>query len=394
LTTEDPDLRGAAFETRAIHAGQAIDPHTGSVVTPIFQTSIYASEDVDTDRGFTYGRTGNPTRLALETCLASLEGAVAGFCFGSGVAAEDAALRLLRPGDHLVVPDDFYGGTYRLLTGLWEPLGVTFSPAPLTGPAWAEALEAAWRPSTRMVWIESPTNPRLGIVDIAAVAGFARQRGALCVVDNTLASPWLQQPLALGADLVVHSTTKYIGGHSDVIGGFVGVGGTGPADLAAQIALTQRGAGSVPGPFDCFLTLRGVKTLALRMERHCANAAAVAAMLDAHPAVSRVYYPGLASHPGHDLAARQMRGFGGMVSLVLANGEHAAKRFCAGLRLFALAGSLGGVESIVSHPASMSHSSMRGTELAMDPAVVRLSVGLEGVDDLVADLRGALDPLG
>jgi len=290
-----------AFETRAIHAGQEPDPATGAVTVPIYQTSLFVQEDVERDRGWFYSRTGNPTRSALERCLSSLEGATHGFCFASGLAAEDAALRLLRPGDHLLVSRDLYGGTYRLLRRVWEDGGLSFTPADLTDPA---SVDAAWRAETRMVWIESPTNPRLQIVDIAAVAGAARERGAWTVVDNTLASPYLQRPLGLGADVVVHSTTKYLGGHSDVLGGFAG---TNDGELAARLQLVQVAAGAVPGPVDTFLILRGVKTLAVRMERHCTNAAAVAEFLARHPAVSEVLYPGLPSHPGHAVAARDRK---------------------------------------------------------------------------------------
>jgi cystathionine gamma-synthase len=376
-----------AFETRAIHVGQEPDPQTGAVNVPIYQTSTFISDDVDRTRGWTYSRGGNPTRAALERCLASLEGADHGFAYGSGLAAEDAVLRLLRPGDHVVVPDDLYGGTYRLLARVWEPAGVAFSPTDLSDPA---ALDAAWRDTTRLLWVESPTNPRLTIVDIAAVARQAHERDAWCAVDNTFASPYLQRPLELGADVVVHSTTKYLGGHSDVLGGFLGTSDEG---LAERFALLQNATGPVPGPFDCFLVLRGVKTLALRMERHCANARAVAGMLLDHPAVAAVNYPGLRHHPGHELAARQMSDFGGIVSFTLAGGGGAAREFCARTRIFALGGSLGGVESLVSYPPTMSHFPMEGTDLAADPALVRLSVGVEAAVDLLADLHQALDGL-
>jgi len=380
----DAFLERLAFETRAIHVGQEPDPATGAVAVPIYQTSLFVQEDVERDRGWFYSRTGNPTRAALETCIASLEGGAHGFCFASGVAAEDAALRLLRPGDHLVVSRDLYGGTYRLLRRVWEDGGLSFSPADLSDP---DAVDAAWRDETRMVWVESPTNPRLEIVDIAAVAELARERGAWTVVDNTLASPYLQRPLGLGADVVVHSTTKYLGGHSDVLGGFAGTSDDG---VAERLGLLQAATGAVPGPIDAFLILRGVKTLAVRMERHCANAGAVAEFLAGHPAVSEVFYPGLPAHPGHELAARQMSGFGGMVSFTLAGGEGAAKAVCAATKLFALGGSLGGVESLISYPPTMSHFPMQGTDLAADPALVRLSVGIEGAADLIADLDQAL----
>jgi cystathionine gamma-synthase len=384
----DAFLERLAFETRAIHVGQEPDPATGAVSVPIYQTSLFVQEDVERDRGWFYSRTGNPTRAALERCISSLEGAAHGFCFASGVAAEDAALRLLRPGDHLVVSRDLYGGTYRLLRRVWEDGGLSFSPADLSDRA---AVDAAWRNETRMVWVESPTNPRLQIVDIAAVAGLARERGAWTVVDNTLASPYLQRPLGLGADVVVHSTTKYLGGHSDVLGGFAGTSDDG---LAERLQLLQAATGAVPGPVDAFLILRGVKTLAVRMERHCANAAAVAEFLTGHPAVGEVFYPGLPAHPGHDLATRQMSGFGGMVSFTLSAGEAAAKAVCAATKLFALGGSLGGVESLISYPPTMSHFPMQGTELAADPALVRLSVGIEGAADLIADLDQALAAAG
>ncbi len=380
-------VEALAFETRAIHAGQEPDLATGAVSVPIYQTSLFVQDDVDRDKGWFYSRTGNPTRAALERCIASLEGAGHGFCYGSGVAAEDAVLRLLRPGDHLVVSRDLYGGTYRLLRRVWEDGGLSFTPADLTDPS---AVEAAWRSETKMVWVESPTNPLLQIVDIAAVAAAARERGALTVVDNTLASPYLQQPLALGADIVVHSTTTYLGGHSDALGGW---GGTSDGGLAERLELLQAATGPVPGPLDAFLILRGVKTLPVRMERHCTNAAAVAEFLAGHSGVRAVHYPGLPSHPGHDLAAKQMSGFGGMVSFRLAGGEAAARAVCAGTRLFALGGSLGGVESLISYPPTMSHFPMQGTELAADPALVRLSVGIEAAADLVADLDRALASL-
>jgi cystathionine gamma-synthase len=387
LPDGDAGVEGLAFETRAIHAGQEPDPATGAVTVPIYQTSLFVQDDVDAERTWFYSRTGNPTRAALERCIASLEGAAHGFCFGSGVAAEDAVLRLLRPGDHLVVSRDLYGGTYRLLRRIWEDGGLSFTPADLTDQS---AVDAAWREETRMVWVETPTNPRLQIVDIGAVASLAREREATTVVDNTLASPYLQRPLGLGADVVVHSTTKYLGGHSDVIGGWVG---TSSDALAERVGLIQQGAGAVPGPMDAFLILRGVKTLAVRMERHCANAGAVAGFLAGHPAVAAVLYPGLASHPGHDLAAKQMSGFGGMLSFTLAGGEAAAKQVCAATRLFALGGSLGGVESLISCPPAMSHFPMQGTELAADPALVRLSVGIEAATDRIADLDQALATL-
>ena len=373
------------FETRAIHAGQSPDEATGAVVTPIYTASTFAQEEVGVHRGYEYSRTGNPTRTALERCLASLEGAAAGFAFASGMAAEDAVLRLLPAGSHVVIPDDAYGGTYRLVSQVFGPAGLQFTPADLTDRA---AIEEAWRPETRLLWVESPTNPVLSIVDIAAAARFARERGARCVVDNTFATPYLQRPIELGADIVVHSTTKYLGGHSDVVGGFVGVADVG---LAAHIGYLQNAVGAVPGPFDCYLVLRGLKTLALRMERHCTNAAAIVEMLERHPAVGHVRYPGSPTHPGHEVAARQMSGFGGMVSFTAAGGEDAALRIVASTRLFTLAESLGAVESLIEHPARMTHASVADSKLAVDPSLIRLSVGLETAADLVADLRQALD---
>ena len=375
------------FETRAIHDGQEPDPSTGAIVTPIYQTSTFVQSKVGEHQGFEYSRTGNPTRSALERCLASLEGADHGLAFASGMAAEDAILRLLSPGDHVMIPNDAYGGTYRLVARVYQPVGIDFSAVDMTR---ADACTEAWRGETKLVWIETPTNPLLRVIDIAAVASLAHERGALVVVDNTFATPYLQQPIALGADIVVHSTTKYLGGHSDVVGGFAA---TNDAGTAERLAFLQNAAGAVPGPFDCWLVLRGVKTLAIRMERHCANARAVAAMLEHHPAVGRVYYPGLAGNPGHDTATRQMRDFGGMVSFTLAAGEDAALELVARTRVFSLGESLGAVESLIEHPARMTHASVADSPLAVDPALVRLSVGLEHVDDLIADLRHALDAL-
>ncbi|HLF99910.1 MAG TPA: cystathionine gamma-synthase [Acidimicrobiia bacterium] len=386
MTDRDPSaFDDAGFETRAIHVGQDPDPTTGAVIVPIYQTSTYAQDAVGVHKGYEYARTGNPTRTALERCVASLEGAARGLAFASGMAAEDAVWRLLSPGDHVVIPHDAYGGTYRLAKRVHEALGVAHTPVDLSDP---DALAAAWRDHTRMVWIETPTNPLLGIVDIHAVASFAHERDALCVVDNTFATPYLQRPLAHDADVVVHSATKYLGGHSDVVGGFVALNDDA---LAERLAFLQNAVGAVPGPFDCFLVLRGVKTLALRMDRHCANAAEVAFMLAEHERVDRVLYPGLADHPGHAVAARQMRDFGGMVSFIAAGGEAAAREIVARTRIFLLAESLGGVESLIEHPASMTHASVEGSPLAVDPALVRISVGIEDVDDLLNDLGAALD---
>jgi cystathionine gamma-synthase len=340
---------------------------------------------VGTHRGYEYARTDNPTRHALEACLADLEGAPHGLAFASGMAAEDAVLRLLRPGDHVIGSADAYGGTYRLLTQVHQPVGVDFTAVDLSD---LSAVEAAWRPQTRMVWVETPTNPRLSIVDIAAAADFARRHGARTVVDNTFATPYLQQPLGLGADLVVHSTTKYLGGHSDVVGGFVA---TPDDELAGRLRFLQNAVGAVPGPLDCDRVLRGIKTLAVRMDRHCQSAAVIAAALVAHPAVADVLWPGLDTHPGHDIAQRQMRGFGGMISFTLRDGEPVAHAVAASTRLFTLAESLGAVESLIEHPSRMTHASVTAAPGAVDPALLRLSVGLEHVEDLVGDLIDALD---
>jgi cystathionine gamma-synthase len=375
----------SGFETRAIHAGQDPDPVTGAVVPPISLASTFAQTEVGEHAGYEYSRTGNPTRHALETCLASLEGARHGVAFASGMAAEDAVLRRLVPGDHVIIPDDAYGGTYRLVSKVLAPAGITWSAVDLTSPS---ALTDALRDETRVVWVETPTNPMLTIVDIAAVVERVRAHGAQVVVDNTFATPYLQQPLALGADVVVHSSTKYLGGHSDVVGGFVA---TNDADTAARLRFVQNAVGAVPSPFDCYLVLRGVKTLAVRMDRHCHNARAIVAMLAEHPAVRRVLYPGLPMHPGHEVARRQMRDFGGMISFVAAGGEDAALAVVAETRLFTLAESLGAVESLIEHPARMTHLSAVDSPLAVDPGLVRISVGIETVDDLLADLRRALD---
>lgn len=376
---------GRGFETQAIHAGQPADPSTGAVVTPISLATTFAQDAVGKHAGFEYGRTGNPTRAALETCLATLEGAARGLAFASGMAAEDAVLRaLVKPGDHVVLPRDAYGGTFRLVARVYADIGVEWTAADLTEP---ERLAESFTPNTRIVWIETPTNPGLGIVDIAAVSAVAHAHGVLVVVDNTFATPYLQQPLALGADVVVHSTTKYLGGHSDTIGGFVALA---DPDLGDQLAFIQNATGAVPGPFDCYLVLRGIKTLAVRMDRHCETAAIIAAVLEAHPAVARVLYPGLTTHPGHGIAERQMRAFGGMVSFIAADGESAALEIAGRTELFTLAESLGAVESLIEHPGRMTHASVVGSPLEVDPALIRLSVGLESIDDLLADLMQSL----
>ena len=376
------------FETRAIHAGQEPDPTTGAILTPIYASSTFVQEEVGVHKGYEYSRSGNPTRTALQECVASLEGATHGLAFASGLAASDAVLRLVSPGDHIVIPNDAYGGTYRLVARVFEPAGYAYSPVDMTS---LDELASAWRPETKLVWIESPTNPMLTVVDIAAIASFAHEHGALCVVDNTFATPYLQQPISLGADIVVHSTTKYIGGHSDVIGGFVALNDD---DNAARLAFLQNAVGAVPSPFDSWLVLRGVRTLAIRMEKHCANAQAVVDLLLDHPAVDRVLYPGLPEHPGHDVATKQMRDFGGMVSFTCHGGEAAALRVAASTKLFALAESLGAVESLIEHPSKMTHASAAESPLAVDPALIRLSVGIEAASDLVDDLKQALDFLG
>jgi cystathionine gamma-synthase len=375
------------FETLAIHAGQEPDPQTGAVVPPIYQVSTYKQDGVGGLRdGYEYSRSANPTRHALEECLAALEGGRHALAFASGMAAEDCLLRAVcAPGDDVVIPDDAYGGTFRLMARVFADWGVSHRPVPVSDVA-AVRGALAERPA-RVLWAETPTNPLLAIADIAALADVAHQAGALLVVDNTFASPYLQQPLALGADAVVHSTTKYLGGHSDVIGGAVVVAD--PA-LGERLAFLQNATGAVAGPFDAWLTLRGVRTLAIRMDQHCRNAARVADMLASHPAVTHVYYPGLPSHPGHEVAAKQMRGFGGMVSFQVRGGAEAAVAACGRTRLFTLGESLGGVESLVEHPGRMTHASAAGSPLEVPDDLVRLSVGIETGEDLLEDLRQAL----
>ncbi|MDX1890486.1 cystathionine gamma-synthase [Mycolicibacterium sp. 050158] len=372
--------------TRAIHAGYRPDPATGAVNAPIYASSTFAQDGVGGLRGgFEYARTGNPTRAALEQSLAAVEGGTFGRAFASGMAATDCALRaLLRPGDHVVIPDDAYGGTFRLIDKVFTQWGVTHTPVALSDLA---AVRAAITPSTRLVWVETPTNPLLSIADIAGIAELASSAGVRVLVDNTFASPALQQPLALGADIVLHSTTKYIGGHSDVVGGALV---TNDEQLDDAFAFLQNGAGAVPGPFDAYLTMRGLKTLPLRMQRHSENAALVAGFLVEHPAVETVLYPGLPSHPNHDVAARQMSGFGGMVSARLKGGVEAAQRLCARTEIFILAESLGGVESLIEHPGAMTHASTAGSQLEVPADLVRLSVGIEDAADLLGDLEQAL----
>jgi cystathionine gamma-synthase len=378
----------SGFETRAIHAGYDPDPTTGAVIPPIFATSTYKQDGVGGLRGgYEYSRSANPTRTALEGNLAALEEGERAFAFASGLAAEDTLVRsLCAPGDHVVIPDDAYGGTFRLFDKVVRLWGVEHSSAPVSDP---ERVAAAVQPGrTKLVWVETPTNPLLNIGDIAALAAVAHDAGALLVVDNTFASPYLQQPLTLGADVVVHSTTKYCGGHSDVVGGALVVR---DLDVAERIGFHQNSMGAVAGPFDAWLTLRGLRTLALRMERHSDNAERVVDFLESHPAVGEVIYPGLETHPGHEVAARQMRRFGGMVSFRVKAGEAAALAVCERAEVFTLGESLGGVESLIEHPGRMTHASVAGTDLEVPADLVRLSVGIETADDLVADLGRALD---
>jgi cystathionine gamma-synthase len=375
------------FETLAIHAGQEPDAATGSVVPPIYQTSTYKQDGVGGLRGgYEYSRSANPTRTALEECLAAVEGGRRGLAFASGLAAEDTLLRsVCAPGDHAVIPGDAYGGTYRLFAKVAQRWGLEFTPS---GGDDVDAFRAAVRPGeTKLVWVETPTNPLLGIVDIAAVAQVAHEAGALLVVDNTFASPYLTQPIALGADVVIHSTTKYLGGHSDVVGGAMVLADD---SVAEQVAFHQNAMGAVPGPFDSWLVLRGIKTLGVRMDRHCANAARVVDVLTAHPRVTQVLYPGLPEHPGHEVAAKQMKGFGGMVSFRVAGGQDEAVQICNRAKVFTLGESLGGVESLIEHPGLMTHASVAGSPLEVPGDLVRLSVGIENADDLVEDLVQAL----
>ena len=380
--------RGKRFETRAIHSGQAPDPATGATIVPVYQTVTFTQDAVGEHRGYEYSRTGNPTRVALEECLAALEGGRFGFAYGSGMAAIHGAMQLLSAGDHVVVADDLYGGSYRLFNDVMPRYGVSFSYVDATQ---LEEIDKAFTPATKMLWIESPTNPLLRLIDVAACAEIARRHGARLVVDNTFATPYLQNPLALGAHLVVHSTTKYVGGHSDVLGGAIVVD---DAEDAQTLQFTRNATGGLPGPWDAWLTLRGAKTLAVRMRQHEANATRVTEFLLGRDEVERVWFPGLPDHPGHALAKKQMRGFGGMVTLELAGGEPAARAFCGATRLFALGESLGGVESLIGYPWSMSHAAFPPKEKrrkGITEATVRLSVGIEHVDDLCADLEQALD---
>jgi len=374
------------FNTRAIHAGQEPDALTGAVAVPIYQTSTYKQDGVGGLRsGYEYSRSANPTRTALEQCLAALEGGARGLAFASGLAAEDTVLRALCvPGDHILLPDDAYGGTFRLIARVLARWGVDYSPVTMHDAA---AVAAAVRPNTKVVWVETPTNPLLNIADIAALAEISLRANAKLVVDNTFASPYLQQPIALGADVVVHSTTKYLGGHSDVVGGAVIAR---DAELGEDIAFHQNAMGAVSGPFDAWLVMRGIKTLGLRMDRHCENAEQIVEFLTAHPAVTSVLYPGLPDHPNHDIAAKQMAKFGGMVSFRLRGGEDAALKVCELAHVFTLGESLGGVESLIEHPGRMTHASVANSPLEVPADLVRLSVGIENIEDLLADLAAAL----
>jgi cystathionine beta-lyase/cystathionine gamma-synthase len=369
------------FETRAIHEGQEPDPATGSVIPPIYQTSTYVHEEVGRHKGYVYSRSANPTRRALETCLASLEGASHGFAFSSGMGATTTVLQLVNPGDRVVCVNDVYGGTYRLFSKVLEPKGYEFAYPSV------DEIAGAIDERTRLVWLETPTNPMMNVVDVRAAAEAAHAVGALVVVDNTFATPYLQRPLELGADIVLHSTTKYLGGHSDVVGGFAG---TSDPSIAERLGFLQNSLGAVPGPFDSWLVLRGVKTLAVRMERHCANARRIAEWLEGHDAVERVRYPGLASHPHHELARAQMSDFGGMISFEVAGGKDAALAVLRATELWSLAESLGGVESLIEQPAAMTHASTADSPFPVPENLIRLSVGIESADDLLADLEQAL----
>ncbi len=384
--TEESELAG--FSTRAIHAGQDPEPTTGAVVTPISLSTTFAQDGVGNHKGYEYSRSGNPTRTAVETQIASLEQARHGLAFASGLAAEDNILRLVPKGRRVVLGNDAYGGTYRLIANVWSPqMDSPWSAVDLTD---LDGLRENWPEDTGMIWLETPTNPLLTCFDIEAIASIAHERGAMCVVDNTFATPYLQQPITLGADIVVHSATKYLGGHSDVVGGFIAVSDD---ELADRLRYTQNAAGAVPGPFDSYLVLRGAKTLAVRMDRHCENARAVVDLLSGHPKVDRVLYPQLPDHPGHAAAAKQMRDFGGMVSFTVAAGREAAMRVADATEIFTLAESLGAVESLIEHPGAMTHASAAGSPLEVPDNLIRLSVGIEDAHDLVEDLRTALDSI-
>lgn len=377
-------MNNQGFDTTAIHAGQEPDEKTGAVTVPVHLATTYAQQGVNEHKGFEYSRTGNPTRQALETAMAALEGVAHGFAFGSGMAAEDAILRMLVPGDNVLLGNDAYGGTFRLLDKIYNKIDVTWTAVDLTDPT---EVESAWTDNTRLVWLETPTNPNLNVFDIAAIATKAHANGGLCVVDNTFATPYLQQPGSLGADIVVHSATKYLGGHSDVVGG---IAVTDDADIAEHLGFIQNGTGAIISPFDCYMLLRGLKTLGVRMDRHFENALAVVDLLVDHPQVERVLYPGLQGHPGHEVAAAQMRNFGGMVSFLPVGGAEAAHRIVTSTKVFTLAESLGAVESLIEVPAGMTHGSTAGSPLEVDASLIRLSVGIETIEDLLGDLKQAL----
>jgi len=382
---EEQEQLGWAFETLAIHAGQEPDEASGAVVPPISLSTTFAQSEVGVHKGYEYSRSGNPTRTANETQIASLEAARHGLAFSSGLAAEDNVMRLLRQGQRVLLGNDAYGGTFRLISKVWEPLGFPWTAVDLSD---LDAVVANWPDDTGLVWLETPTNPLLTCFDIEAIADIAHARGAIVVVDNTFATPYLQQPLTLGADISLHSATKYLGGHSDVVGGFLAVDDD---EIAERLRFTQNSAGAIPSPFDSYLVLRGAKTLGVRMDRHCENARTVVDLLASHPAVDRVLYPQLPDHPGHAAAAKQMRDYGGMVSFTVKAGEAAARRIAASTELFTLAESLGAVESLIEHPGAMTHASAAGSPLEVPDNLVRLSVGIEHASDLVADLAQALE---
>jgi cystathionine gamma-synthase len=382
---EEQEQSGWAFETLAIHAGQEPDPTSGAVVPPISLSTTFAQSEVGVHKGYEYSRSGNPTRTAMETQIASLEAARHGLAFASGLAAEDNVMRLLRQGQRVLLGNDAYGGTFRLIAQVWQPLGFPWTAVDLGD---LDSVVANWPDDTGLVWLETPTNPLLTCFDIEAIAEIAHARGALVVVDNTFATPYLQQPTTLGADIVLHSATKYLGGHSDVVGGFLAVDDD---EIADRLRFTQNAAGAIPSPFDCYLVLRGAKTLGVRMDRHCENARAVLDLLVDHPTVEQVMYPQLPDHPGHAAAAKQMRDYGGMVSFTVKGGEAAARRIAAATELFTLAESLGAVESLIEHPGAMTHASAAGSPLEVPDNLVRLSVGIEHASDLVADLGQALE---
>jgi len=382
---EEQQQMGWAFETLAIHAGQEPDAASGAVVPPISLSTTFAQSEVGVHKGYEYSRSGNPTRTAMETQIASLEAARHGLAFASGLAAEDNVMRLLEQGQRVLLGNDAYGGTFRLISKVWSPLGFPWTAVDLSD---LDQVVANWPDDTGLVWLESPTNPLLTCFDIEAICEIAKARGAMVVVDNTFATPYLQQPITLGADISLHSATKYLGGHSDVVGGFLAVDDD---EIAERLRFTQNAAGAIPSPFDCYLVLRGAKTLGVRMDRHCQNARAVVDLLASHPTVDRVLYPQLPDHPGHFAAARQMRDYGGMVSFTVKGGEAAARRIAAATELFTLAESLGAVESLIEHPGAMTHASAAGSPLEVPDNLVRLSVGIEHSSDLVADLAQALE---